>query len=444
MATVKIQIKESGEVKEFSSLDKALRTLQGVDSKGYRFGKTLLTKPGLMSYRTAHRLIDMNGYTLVQRAKNVKLRKVYKDGKVTEVEMTKEEIYKEAMEMIMKMFFIVNQTQMTSEEIDTVRVELDKAESTDKVVADHADYFVKALGDEYSKVSADSKEGKALKAKMLEIPNVINEEKSEEQAIEAAKDAEAEKERKKKEKEELEKYKDEHMQFPILLKVIAAKVNALLVGPAGSGKTTAADHVAKSLNLSYYSISVGMQTTKTEFFGYMDATGRYVRTLFREAYEKGGLFLIDELDAGNANVMTAMNQALANDSCAFPDGMVAKHPEFCVVASANTFGTGANREYVGRNQLDAATLDRFAVINWEYDNTLENKNVKNKTWLKFVLKCRDNANKYKIRTVVSPRASYYGDAMIAGGMSMQQAADLLVKKGVNESEYVKLTEGTSL
>ena len=41
------------------------------------------------------------------------------------------------------------------------------------------------------------------------------------------------------------------------------------------------------------------------------------------------------------------------------------------MATANTFGTGADPIYAGRNQLDGATLDRFVVIEMTYDAALE-------------------------------------------------------------------------
>ncbi len=34
----------------------------------------------------------------------------------------------------------------------------------------------------------------------------------------------------------------------------------------------------------------------------------------------------------------------------------------------NTYGSGATREYVGRNALDAATADRFTIIGTGYEN----------------------------------------------------------------------------
>ena len=48
--------------------------------------------------------------------------------------------------------------------------------------------------------------------------------------------------------------------------------------------------VAKALGLAFYFISVGLQTSKSDLVGYMSATGAYVTTHLRQAYEFGGVF----------------------------------------------------------------------------------------------------------------------------------------------------------
>jgi len=126
-----------------------------------------------------------------------------------------------------------------------------------------------------------------------------------------------------------------HFRYDLVLKCMMARTNVALVGAAGSGKTTTVAKAAEALSLQFYSKSVSAQTGAHEFFGYQDANGNYVRTLFRDAYEKGGVFLLDEFDAGNPNVLAALNQATANEHCAFADGMIAKHKDFICVMERN-------------------------------------------------------------------------------------------------------------
>lgn len=156
-----------------------------------------------------------------------------------------------------------------------------------------------------------------------------------------------------------------------VLHYISARLPVLLVGPAGSGKTQIAIICAKLLGIPYYSISVNEQTSKSDFLGYKDANGKLVETNFRKAFENGGVFIIDEIDAGNPNILTVVNSALSNDMCPFPDGMIPRHKDFVCVCTANTFGEGESLQYIGRNILDAATRDRFASIYIDYSETLE-------------------------------------------------------------------------
>jgi cobaltochelatase CobS len=133
-------------------------------------------------------------------------------------------------------------------------------------------------------------------------------------------------------------------------------------------------------------------------------------------------------------VIVSINQALANGVTAFPDGMVPKHPDFILVATANTWGNGTSREYVGRNQLDASTLDRFAMIEWSYDEALEDALTSNKKWLAEVRRIRAIVAEKKIRTVVSPRASITGSKLLAAGLSWDTVKEMLILKSMNDTE----------
>lgn len=113
-----------------------------------------------------------------------------------------------------------------------------------------------------------------------------------------------------------------HKALDNLIVMASQKIPVMLVGMAGTGKTHAATQVAEALGLNHYTMSVGVQTSKSDIIGYMHASGGYVPTLFRKAYEEGGVFLMDEIDAGNANVLIQVNAALSNGFCAFPDKMV--------------------------------------------------------------------------------------------------------------------------
>lgn len=222
-----------------------------------------------------------------------------------------------------------------------------------------------------------------------------------------------------------------HKSLDNLIVMASQKIPVLLVGCAGSGKTHAAAQVAEAMGLEHYTMSVGAQTSKSDIIGYMHASGGYVPTLFRKAYEEGGVFLMDEIDAGNANVLIQVNAALSNGFCAFPDKMVERHKDFIFIASANTFGNGANRMYVGRNQLDAATLDRFAVLVWDVDEKLENKMAEaygstGKNWLSVVRKLRKTIEEDGVRALVTPRATMKGCSLLSIGLDFETVLNAVI------------------
>lgn len=233
----------------------------------------------------------------------------------------------------------------------------------------------------------------------------------------------------------------QHNQFENLLRTVVAKQAVVLVGPAGTGKSHAAESVANALGLEFYAMSVGAQTSKSDLIGYMDANGNYQATAFRRAYENGGLFLLDEMDAGNSNVLIQLNAALANGYMSFPDAMIRRHENFHMVASANTFGSGANRQYVGRNQLDAATIDRFAFLQWNIDNRVEEHLAIGKygpAWLEVVRHARRFVEEQELRIVVSPRATQRGSILLAAGLDFNDVLHMALLSQFGNEEKQRM------
>jgi cobaltochelatase CobS len=172
----------------------------------------------------------------------------------------------------------------------------------------------------------------------------------------------------------------QHCQFTELVKYVEeGHRNILMVGPAGSGKTTLAKDLAKALDRDFAFISLSAGVTETHLFGRMlpqaDGTFAYVESPFVRIYRTGGVYLFDELDAADSNVMVSVNAALANGVLCNPvtGEIIHRHEKCLILAAANTFGRGGDHMYVGRNALDAATLDRFVLctLNIGYDTDLE-------------------------------------------------------------------------
>jgi len=144
---------------------------------------------------------------------------------------------------------------------------------------------------------------------------------------------------------------------------VESKEFALLVGPSGSGKTELAIQYANSRNLPYIKMQITSQTTVDDYIGYKSiTTGKYFPSLLREAVEKGHTLILDELDAGNPNSTLVLN-GLKQSHFQFPDKLVPIHPDFRLIATANTLEY--SEQYNSRMPMDKATLDRFHIINYD-------------------------------------------------------------------------------
>ena len=233
-----------------------------------------------------------------------------------------------------------------------------------------------------------------------------------------------------------------HKMFYMTLQAVRANVPVYLAGPAGSGKTTLAKQVAGALALSCNIMSFCAQTSKSDLLGFIDATGKYQSSAFRYTFENGGLFLFDEIDAANPNILTLLNSAIANRECTFPDRPekpVKASENFRVIAAANTLGRGGKGDYTGRLQLDAATLDRFAVIECEYDESLERIISGNENWARRVQSIRAAVAVAGERLLISPRASINGARLLAAGMNQNDVEELVIWRGVNRDVRDRIT-----
>lgn len=218
--------------------------------------------------------------------------------------------------------------------------------------------------------------------------------------------------------------------------------NIFLSGPMGGGKTSAIERAATQLGLPYS--YTGQVQMAQQIVGYENIhTGDWVQTAFTRAFINGGVFAAEEMDAWGPNASIALNVPLANGYISAPNGdMFPRHADFVLVACANTWGHGATAEYVGRNKMDAATLDRFGVrIDWPYDGVLERKIVNNNDVVDFVQTCRNNAKKHGLKVGISPRSSIDIADMVEAGFTMKEAAEMNFLAGLDDSQVKRLIEG---
>jgi len=164
-----------------------------------------------------------------------------------------------------------------------------------------------------------------------------------------------------------------HAQFERICKYLMKGHAIYLHGPSGTGKSFVAKQIANVFGLTFYLINSVTQEHKIT--GYSDAAGVFHSTQFTEAFTKGGVLLIDEIDASVPEVLMILNEALANGRICVDGKLLEAHPDFKCITAGNTLGGGASEtngvEYTARYPLDPASLDRFKFIYFDYDRNIE-------------------------------------------------------------------------
>ena len=241
-----------------------------------------------------------------------------------------------------------------------------------------------------------------------------------------------------------------HRDLPKLVARLNAGMYVLLTGPAGTGKSYMAHDAAKALQVPCYDLSVTMQTQEWKVAGAHSAVV-FIRGTIREAYENGGVLLIDEFDNGSPNFLAGLNLLLSSDTYTFADGVtVNRHPQFYVVGTANTIGEGGTAQYRARQALDAATLDRFTFMFVDIDPAIEEmiaaQYLADATMradlLKLVRVSRKNVTDNNLRSVLTPRATLDGAKMLALGESMENVIRDRITRGCSPDIAEKILEGT--
>lgn len=232
-------------------------------------------------------------------------------------------------------------------------------------------------------------------------------------------------------------FKLQHKKIDTIIKAMESadrnSKNIMLSGPIGTGKTTLCGQIADKLSLDFYPYSLCSHTTKSDLVGFIDAGGVYRSSALRQAFEHGGLVLLDEMDASNPNVLSIINNMLSNQQYYFPDGLVKKHELFKCICAMNSNGRGGEIIYTKSQRLDASTLDRFVFIKIDIDENLEKALTNNKDWYDRVLKFRKVIKEIcNDDVVIGQRAMLDGADLLDAGFSQSEVEDMVIYKGIDE------------
>jgi len=221
-----------------------------------------------------------------------------------------------------------------------------------------------------------------------------------------------------------------HEKFETIKSCVEANIPVFLVGPAGSGKNFTLEQIAWELGLEFFFTNSIQQEYKLT--GFIDAGGTFHETEFYKAFTKGGLFFLDEMDASIPEILVLLNAAIANKYFEFPNGRVNANENFRIVAAGNTMGNGADEQYTGRLVLDQATLDRFAIIEFDYSRKIELHLAKgDNNLVNFIRDLRKQASEKGIRATFSYRCISMV-VKLEGKIGLEEVIRIAVLKGFDK------------
>ena len=224
-----------------------------------------------------------------------------------------------------------------------------------------------------------------------------------------------------------------HEKYEQIKACIECNIPVYLAGPAGSGKNHTVEQIAKELGWNFYFSNSVQQEYKLT--GFIDAGGNFHETEFYKACTDNNdcIFFLDEMDASIPDVLVLLNAAIANGYFEFPNGRV-NLENIHFVSAGNTVGSGADEMYTGRMVLDQATLDRFAIIDFDYSLNIEMAITNNNTELvNFVRELRNEAKNKGIRATFSYRClTMVTKLEKCGNIDLVTIIEIAVMKGLDK------------
>ena len=168
------------------------------------------------------------------------------------------------------------------------------------------------------------------------------------------------------------KYYDKN--FDKVLKYVMLGQSVWLAGPTRCGKTYLAEEIAQVLSLNYFNIG-RMHDFITQIKGYRDLNNNFIKSMFQEYFENGGIITLEEADLSDSQALAELDHIVGDvgyKSYAFGDNtVVTPHENFRLMATANTRGDDEENGY-DRNIQDKSVMKRFTVIDMDYNEELEN------------------------------------------------------------------------
>ncbi|MCW1309879.1 MAG: MoxR family ATPase, partial [Candidatus Nanoarchaeia archaeon] len=161
-------------------------------------------------------------------------------------------------------------------------------------------------------------------------------------------------------------YLDWNNLIPILKKAYQMKINVLIIGPKGSGKTTLIQYLAEELGKELYTVNFSLRTKESNLIGTISLDGNSTKFnygILPLSMKAGGILYLDEVNAAEPDVLIRLDEALDDRrQLVLKESekveVIQAHPDWWVVATINPLS------HTGTKELPQQLLSRFPIRIW--------------------------------------------------------------------------------
>lgn len=226
------------------------------------------------------------------------------------------------------------------------------------------------------------------------------------------------------------------------------KLNMLISGPKGCGKTEMIHHIHAKHGLPMIRVNITIESDEDSLMGglrLLNGNTVFDKGPVLRAMEAGITLLLDEVDLGHPTKLMCLQSVLEHKGYHIKKTgeMVHAKPGFKIISTANTKGRGDETgQYIGTQILNSAMLDRISLFfDWNYPEEATEKKILNKKAERIQLTLPEAINKSLVIWANGIRAGNVEDVDTDETISTRKLCDIVetyrifkdVKKAIRRS-----------
>lgn len=162
--------------------------------------------------------------------------------------------------------------------------------------------------------------------------------------------------------------------FDRICHMVNNKVDTMLYGRSGTGKSLMAKAISTALDWGFFSINFteGLRYSDIfEFTTLKNGKTEREKSDLMKAFEEPGIVFLDEAFAIEPGVALGLNKLLQEGYYQSRVGVIKRHEDCVVMLGANTMGRGNSQKYRGAKRADMSFIGRFCAYELDYDEGVE-------------------------------------------------------------------------